>query len=231
MLKYLTHVLVLGLLIVSFFSCSDGDPFDDPVIDRELGDVEGLHAVEFPTPSNGTWTYLNPENNRKFTLRIEDTRFVDGFVYRKLNSINNIKIDDLELPLESSKVLFNKQTRILWSAPRTWLVISFKEDIVKKIKEKCSAENFAITNISHSRAVIQIKGFQAREVLKKGCPINLNEFKKGNCAGTVFNGIAIIIDLIDNSPDTFNLLTLRSFGQSFYHHITDACLEFGYIGL
>ena len=86
MLKYLIHVLVLGLLILSFSSCSDGDPFDDPVIDQELGDVEGLHAVEFPTPSNGTWTYLNPENNRKFTLRIEDTRFVDGLVYRKLNS-------------------------------------------------------------------------------------------------------------------------------------------------
>ena len=100
MLKYLIHVLVLGLLIVSFFSCSDGDPFDDPVIDRELGDVEGLHAVEFPTPSNGTWTYLNPENNRKFTLRIEDTRFVDGFVYRKLNS-SEMRL--FKIPLEPLK--------------------------------------------------------------------------------------------------------------------------------
>ena len=88
------------MLILSFFSCSDGDPFNDPVIDQELGDIEGLHAVEFPTPSNGTWTYLNPENNRKFTLRIEDTRFVDGFVYRKLNSsemrLFKIPLDPLE---------------------------------------------------------------------------------------------------------------------------------------
>ena len=100
MLKDLTHFLIFGLLILSFFSCSDGDPFNDPVIDQELGDIEGLHAVEFPTPSNGTWTYLNPENNRKFTLRIEDTRFVDGFVYRKLNSsemrLFKIPLDPLE---------------------------------------------------------------------------------------------------------------------------------------
>ena len=175
------------------------------------------------------------KKNEKDLLQISEVKgltIVQVVQYKKSKfQLNNIKIDDLEFPLENSKVLFNKQTRILWSAPRTWLVISFKEDIVKKIKEKCSAENFAITNISHSRAVIQIKGFQAREVLKKGCPINFNEFKKGNCAGTVFNGITIIIDLIDNSPDTFNLLTLRSFGQSFYHHITDACLEFGYVGL
>ena len=31
-------------------------------------------------------------------------------------------------------------------------------------------------------------------------------------------------------PQTFNLLTLRSFGESFYHHITDAALELGYVG-
>ena len=150
---------------------------------------------------------------------------------RSKNQLNNIKIDDLEFPLEASKVSFNKQTRILWNAPRTWLIISFKENIVNIVKEKCGEDNFAITDISHSRAVIQVKGLQAKEVLKKGCPINFNEFKKNNCAGTVFHGITIMIDLIDNNPDTFNLLTLRSFGESFYHHITDACLEFGYVGV
>jgi len=145
--------------------------------------------------------------------------------------LNSIKIDSLELPLENSKVSSNKQTRILWNAPRTWLVISFKEDIINVLNEACNDKNFAITDISHSRAVIQIKGLQAKEVLKKGCPINLNKFEKNNCAGTVFHGITIVIDLVDNNPDTFHLLTLRSFGESFYHHITDACLEFGYVGI
>ena len=55
--------------------------------------------------------------------------------------------------------------------------------------------------------------------------------KKNNCAGSIFNGINLIIDFIDDNPDTFNLLTLRSFGESFYHHITDSCLEFGYAGV
>ena len=47
----------------------------------------------------------------------------------------------------------------------------------------------------------------------------------------MFHGINIIIDLVDDNPDTFNLLTLRSFGETFYHHITDAALEFGYVGV
>ena len=145
--------------------------------------------------------------------------------------LNSVQIDVLEFPLQNSKVSSNKETRILWSGPNTWLVISRKENIVEVIKGTCSSENFAATDISHSRAVIQIKGLQAKEVLKKGCPLNFNEFEKNNCAGTVFHGINIVVDLVDNDPDTFNLLTLRSFGESFYHHITDAALEFGYVGV
>ena len=144
---------------------------------------------------------------------------------------STIKIGDLDLPLESPKVTTNKETRILWNAPRTWLIISSKKNIVSSIKDKCDNENFAVTDISHSRAVIQIKGLQAKEVLKKGCPININEIQVNNCAGTVFNGITIVVDCVNNNPDTFNLLALRSFGETFYHHITDAALEFGYTGV
>ena len=144
---------------------------------------------------------------------------------------STIKIGDLDLPLESPKVTTNKETRILWNAPRTWLIISSKKNIVSSIKDKCDNENFAVTDISHSRAVIQIKGLQAKEVLKKGCPININEIQVNNCAGTVFNGITIVVDCVNNNPDTFNLLALRSFGETFYHHITDSALEFGYTGI
>jgi len=144
---------------------------------------------------------------------------------------NVIKVEDLDLPLENPKVTANKETRILWNAPRTWLIISSKKNIISAIKDKCDHENFAVTDISHSRAVIQIKGLQSKEVLKKGCPININEIQVNNCAGTVFNGITVVVDFINNDADTFNLLALRSFGETFYHHITDSALEFGYIGV
>ena len=163
---------------------------------------------------------------------VKDLTIFQIVQYKKSKvQLNSIQIDGLEFPLQNSKVSSNKETRILWSAPSTWLVISRKENIDKTIEEKCKNENFAITDISHSRAVIQIKGIQAKEILKKGCPINFNEFEKNNCAGTVFHGITLVVDFVDNNPDTFNLLTLRSFGESFYHHVTDAALEFGYVGV
>ena len=163
---------------------------------------------------------------------VKDLSVIQVVQYKRSKiQLSTIQIDDLKLPIENSKVASNKETRILWNAPKTWLIISSKENIVETIKEKCNSENFAVTDISHSRAVIKIKGLQAREILKKGCPINFNEFENNNCTGTVFHGINIVVDFVGNNPDTFNLLTLRSFGESFYHHITDAALEFGYVGV
>ena len=146
-------------------------------------------------------------------------------------NINDIKIENLEISTENSNVKSNNETRILWNAPRTWLILSSKENIIETIKKNCNEEDFAITDISHSRAIIQIQGIQAKEVLKKGSPINFNEFSVNKCVGTTFNGITVIIDSISNNPDTFNFLVLRSFGESFYHHVTDAALEFGYVGI
>ena len=152
------------------------------------------------------------------------------FKKSKIN-INDIKIDELEISKKNSVVKSNKETRILWIGPRNWLILSKKEKIGEIIKKNCKEIDFAITDISHSRAIIQIKGLQAKEILKKGSPINFNEFKINQCAGTVFHGISIIIDSISDDPYTFNILTLRSFGESFYHHITDSALEFGYVGI
>jgi len=172
------------------------------------------------------------EKNLLHISEVKNLKIIQLAQYKKSKiQPSTIKIGDLDLPLESLKVTTNKETRILWSAPRTWLIISSKKNIISSIKDKCDNENFAVTDISHSRAVIQIKGLQAKEVLKKGCPIDINKIQVNNCAGTVFNGITILVDFVNNNPDTFNLLALRSFGETFYHHVTDAALEFGYTGV
>jgi len=173
----------------------------------------------------------NESDLLKFS-EVKDLTVVQIVQYKRSKvQLSSIQIDGLEFSLQSPKVSSNKETRILWSAPSTWLVISRRENIVEIIKEKCNSDNFAITDNSHSRTIIQIKGLQAKDILKKGCPLNFNEFENNNCAGTVFHGINIVVDFVGKNPDTFNLLTLRSFGESFYHHITDAALEFGYVGV
>jgi len=141
-----------------------------------------------------------------------------------------IKIDNLNLISKPLSVENNENTRILWNGPRNWLVITTQKEVVSEIDEKFDEKNFAITDISHSKSIIELEGDEAKEVLKKGCPFNFNEFYKNNCLNSTFNGMSIIVDMINDNPDTFRIFALRSFGESLYHSITDSSLEFGYIG-
>ena len=137
---------------------------------------------------------------------VKDLTIIQVAQYKRSKiKIDSVLVNDLKFSAESSKVVCNRDTRILWIAPRSWLIVSSKENITDDIKKNCSNEDFSITDISHSRAVIQISGMQAVEVLKKGCPINFNEFKINNCAGTVFNGITILVDFVDNKPEKLPL--------------------------
>ena len=122
----------------------------------------------------------------------------------------------------------NKDTRILWSGPKNWLLVSTKKDSIKKIQEVFKETDFAVTDLSHSKAIIEIEGFESKEILKKGCPFNFNILNKNKSINSTFNGIALTIDCIDDDPEKIRLFTLRSFGESLYHSITDSSLEFGY---
>ena len=148
-----------------------------------------------------------------------------------LTAIENIKIDNLNLNNEILNVSCNTNTRILWNGPNNWFLVSSKKEILKEINEKLVDTDFAITNVSHSRAIIQIEGKNTKEILKKGCPFNFNELKKNTCLNSTYNGMSVTIDMLNDNPDKIRIFTLRSFGESFYHSITDACLEFGYKGV
>ena len=146
-------------------------------------------------------------------------------------SIKDINIEGLNLNDETSSVSSNNDTRILWCGPKNWLLVSSKKDLLKSIYTSFKETDFAITDLSHSRAIIELEGDNSKEILKKGCPFNFNELKKNNCVNSVFNGITITIDMIEDNPNKIRLFALRSFGESLYHSITDACLEFGYKAL
>ena len=147
------------------------------------------------------------------------------------NSSSQVKetsIDGLSLPHEALKVNSNNDSRILWCGPKNWLLVSKKKDLLQIIQKSFSENDFALTDLSYSRAIIELEGENSKEILKKGCPFNFNELKKNNCVNSVFNGITVTIDMIDDNPNTVRLFALRSFGESLYHSITDACLEDGY---
>ena len=143
-------------------------------------------------------------------------------------SFEGIDIDGLKLKNESLTVVFNDTTRIMWNGPKNWLLVSTKKDLIKNILNEFKDTDFAITDLSHSRAIIEIEGKETIEVLKKGCPFNFNSLEINNSINSTYNGIAFTVDKLNDNPNKVRLFVLRSFGESLYHSITDSSLEFGF---
>ena len=146
-------------------------------------------------------------------------------------SFEGIDIDGLKLKNEPLTVVFNDTTRIMWNGPKNWFLVSTKKDLIKDIADKFKYTDFAVTDLSHSRAIIEIEGNDTLEVLKKGCPFNFDTLDKNNSINSTYNGIAFTVDRLGENPNKVRLFALRSFGESLYHSISDASLEFGFKSL
>ena len=173
--------------------------------------------------------------NKNDLLKISETKnllIVQIVQYKNSTvSLESINIEGLKLKNASLSVVNNNDTRILWNGPKNWLLVSNKKNLLKNILEVFKEKDFAVTDLSHSKAIIEIEGKDAKEVLKKGCPFNFNILEKNNSINSTFNGIAFTVDILETDLSKIRLFTLRSFGESFYHSITDASLEFGFKSL
>ena len=176
----------------------------------------------------GNYENKNEENLLKIS-EIKNLLIVQIVQYKSSKvSFESIDIDSLKLKNQPLSVVSDNDTRILWNGPKNWLLVSTKKDLLKNIIDVFKETDFAVTDLSHSRSIIEIEGEDVKEVLKKGCPFNLNILDKNNSINSTYNGIAFTVDVIKSNPSKLRLFSLRSFGESFYHSITDASLEFGY---
>ena len=189
-----------------------------------MSNISSLHNVH----KTGLFgDHQNKEENK--LIKIKEIKNINLFqIVKYKNSkenLSNFKIDGINLS-ENLKTTSNTSTRVIWMGPDNWYVFSTKKifEDLKIFKEK----DFAITNLSHSRSIIELEGDMIYEVLKKGSPLNVDKLKEGDCANTVYNGITITLDIISNNPYILRIFSLRSFGESLYNSITDSSLEFGY---
>ena len=102
-------------------------------------------------------------------------------------SIENVDVDGLKLKDKPLNVTNNNETRILWNGPKNWLLVSTKKDLLNNILKDFKETDFAVTDLSHSKAIIEIEGQDTKEVLKKGCPFNFNTLEKNNSINSTYN--------------------------------------------
>jgi methylglutamate dehydrogenase subunit D len=87
----------------------------------------------------------------------------------------------------------------------------------------------SIIDHSSGKVVFRITGARARDVLAKGCPIDLDPraFAPGSAAATEIAHIGCQLWQVDEAP-TFDLLVNRSIAKSFWSWLTASAAEYGY---
>lgn len=122
-----------------------------------------------------------------------------------------------------------KDIAFIWAGPDQWIAIAEREqnrDIEVELKPLLDGLS-SVVDQSDARAVVQISGPRARNVLAKGVPIDLHPraFKANNVAITHASHIGIIFWQIDDAP-TYQIAMFRSFADSFAHWLLESSAEF-----
>ena len=71
----------------------------------------------------------------------------------------------------------------LWLGPDEWLVVS-DADIAVPLEEALAGQHCAVVDVSEARAVLELSGPGATDVLASGCRLDLQALRPGACAQT-----------------------------------------------
>jgi sarcosine oxidase subunit gamma len=121
--------------------------------------------------------------------------------------------------------------RLLWLAPTRWLVVSTGDapaEAVSGLNAALAGLSGAVTDVSSGRTVIRVRGRDARDLLAKGCPLDLHgsRFKPGDCAQSVLGAINVLLHATGDGA-AIDLYCARGFALSMWEWLTDAAGEFG----
>jgi sarcosine oxidase subunit gamma len=136
----------------------------------------------------------------------------------------------LPLPLQPNRVASMRTVRVLWLGPDEWLITAPEgavPELSARLDRALAERRAAITDLSVGRAIIEIAGSRARELLQKGCGLDLHPraFGPASCAQTLFAKLPVIIDQLSVAP-SYRLYVRRSSARWLCEWLIDAAEEF-----
>ena len=115
---------------------------------------------------------------------------------------------------------------VLWLGPDEWLVRSngpVQHGVLEaKLSDALNGTYAAAVDVGSGYTVVKISGEHVRDVLSRGCPLDLHlrVFKEGQCAQSHYFKASIV--LIPTGDDAFEIVVRRSFSDYFCRIMLDA---------
>jgi len=116
--------------------------------------------------------------------------------------------------------------KVLWLGPDEWLAVTpeGREDGVAGDLRHAAGDGYAAVNeLGSGQTVIELTGPRAREIIAKGCPLDLHPraFGPGRCAQSRLARTLVTILQVDDAP-RFELIVRRSFADYLWQWLADA---------
>lgn len=136
-----------------------------------------------------------------------------------------------ELPLDANTVESGQGCSVLWLGPNEWLIVVPGEReaaTARNLRKALEGLFFAVTEVSGGQTIIALRGKKVRDLLAKGCSLDLHPrtFGPGQCAQSHLAKAPILLHQIDDAP-TFELIARRSFADYLWLWLEDAAEEYG----
>ena len=136
-------------------------------------------------------------------------------------------------PTQALQSVVKDSISLLWLGPDEWLLVAdhangtVAERLVATLRAGMAGPGIAIVDVSDSYAVIGVNGANVRDLLAKGCPLDLHpaKFQPGQVAQTVIGRADVVLHQIDDMG--FEIYVRRSFAQYLWLWLEDAGREFG----
>ena len=135
------------------------------------------------------------------------------------------------LPLAPNRTNGAGERGARWLGPDEWLVtvLSGQENaLLEALSQAAAGHHAALSNVSDARIVLSLSGPRAREVLEKGCSLDLHSraFQTGHCAQTRLARAAILLHQTDDAP-AYDIHVAWSFAAYLWVWLEDAAAEYG----
>ncbi|WP_105972513.1 sarcosine oxidase subunit gamma [Streptomyces geranii] len=118
---------------------------------------------------------------------------------------------------------------VVWLGPDEWLLLSQAETaaVAAELQEALAGDPGSVVDVSANRTTLELSGPAARQVLEKGCPLDLHPraFGPGQAVSTTVGPVAVLLWQIDDAP-TYRLLPRSSFADYLARWLIDAMSEY-----